>query len=189
MKPRWAAAGVLACFLLATLAPLAVAENEERQRPERTALDRPDGRPGPMPDGKAFDIRFNGTATDKDNVTYTVEMRGVGYARVREANNTTDVMGIARLHARLVDADGNVVKEGDLRVRFHAHKVADADWKWKLIGFANHTRGFPQLVMRGTGAEGMPIELEGHGKAWVRFPDERYRTGLKLDVTGEVSRL
>jgi hypothetical protein len=186
---RWVAFGVLASFLLASLAPLAAAERDERPRRERD--DRPDHPDRPARELKAFKISLSGTATTKDNETYRISLEGEGRARAHSRDgNLTDVKGIARLKAQLLDENGTVVKEGMLKVRFHAHKTAEGEWRWHLVAVGKSPRGFPNLVLRGTGgpSESGVIDLAGHGKAVVKLPDANHRTVLRLDVAGTVSR-
>lgn len=185
---RWAGVGVLATVLLASLAPLAAAQSDERPRPDR---ERDGARERPMRPSHAFELSLSGTAVSKDNETYAITIEGGGRARVHTRDgNETDAKGMVRLKVQLLDAEGNVVKEGALKGRFHAHKDAEGEWIWQLVAIGRHARGFPNLVLRGTAvaSESALLDLDGAGRAVVKLPEDDRRSVLKLDVSGTLSR-
>jgi len=183
---------------------------ERREEAKEKAQERKDGR------GEGHGMRFlktntslelNGTAVGKDNATYTFTLsadgKGIERVKVRKDRNATDnatANGTSdpakfRYHARLLahivvkDANGTIVKEGDVRVQLFA-KSDGNQTKW-ILGSVEKKAGMPHLVLKGnvsSAGEGS-FDLEGKGKIVFKAGEESRASPAKVTaVSGTFSR-
>lgn len=184
---------VAAVFLVAALAPLALAapDGKDRQRPPPEKIDRARHRLGPEPPrGGDFTLNVTGSGLSPDNGTYEVELRCKGHAQGKTSDD-----GLSRFRGRAVcrfqitDANGTVVKDGRVRVMVRGFEKAEGEWKWELNTFRQKHR-MPKLVLHGnaTPSDDGVLELAGTGHAVFHKDGERRATPLKLVVEGSLAR-
>lgn len=194
------AVAAVALMAAAAFLPI-VAAHEPDERAERRAHDRGverraehrDDHRGAMANATPFHLEISGTGVDAENATYTITLVGDGRARLlQREGNLSGMKGLARLHGTIVDANGTVVKDGNVTVMVRARETEDGQWRWQLVS-RGETRfaGVPKLLLRGgaTGPADGALELDGAGFALVK-PDQpdSDRLRLRLDVTGMVTR-
>jgi hypothetical protein len=189
--PYWGAAAVAALAIVAfALVPVAEArEDGERADKMKEKREKAKDKREKMMDaakkgrGGKFILQLNGTATDQDGNVYRVEISGDANGRARASGESgiTQFRGVAKLDVKLIDANGTVLKEGQLRAKIGG-KATDGEYKWHLI--AGKNRAMPKLGLRGsaTPIEAGGFDLAAQGKAVVKLGDER--SVLELNVTG-----
>ncbi|MBI2078924.1 MAG: hypothetical protein HYT80_11240 [Euryarchaeota archaeon] len=183
--------GLAAVLLVGLTIPFAVAEPDDRpaardaRKPDRDlpAEKRRDaGRTN-------FTISITATGLDRDNRTYTLEASGEGVGKARQGENRSGLHGFARLHVRILDENGTLVKEGDVRV--HVVMIQKDDGvKWELSSFMRTPKGLPKLALRGHNGTVVDdvADLEGHGFALFKPDDAEKRVRLKLDAVVEIAK-
>lgn len=192
---------IVAVFALASLAPTVLAKEDRPDRSDRDAKDKDRDRARevrddvrddrPRGERRAYNLTLSGNGVDRENATYTIELVGTIEGKVRfHDGNATHFKGRGILHGRLLDANGTVLKEGDLRVKMKAHEDADTgEWKWHLEAVKKRPKHWKVLNLRGDATEGEAgFDLVGHGKAVAKFDPDRRATPIKLDVRGTLVR-
>lgn len=138
-------------------------------------------------------ISISANGLTKDNESYSIVGEGRGLAKARESNETVQAIhGFARLNVTLKDADGAVVKDGVIRVRFVAHQNETGDWHWRLLSVMKTPVGLPKIFlhgMNGTVSDGV-ADLEGKGFALVKIreDDAVKRLRIRLDADVHIAR-
>lgn len=203
----------LSLLFVAAMAPVAFAKE-----PSTDSSDRPSKEDRPAKDGErpAFkemkemrekraeqwkarftlgnaSLSLTGTATDKQNQTYSFALEGDGKVLERYKNGTMQSFrGAILVHGTVTDANGTVVKESDFRVKVSGHLNETGAWHYKVVSFAER-KDMPRLLVRGEASdEGAGLfELEGKGRAIVRLAnaDEDVRPSLlKLsEIAGQLT--
>ncbi|HLE47497.1 MAG TPA: hypothetical protein VI818_04300 [Candidatus Thermoplasmatota archaeon] len=184
--------GIATLLLVGLTIPVAMAHPDDRP-----ALREARKADGGLPAEKRrdanrtnFTIAITATGVDRDNQTYTLEATGRGIGKSREGDNQSGFHGFAKLHVRVLDANGSLVKEGDIRVVVVAHQDEDGEWKWRIVSFLRTPRGMPKLVLRGENGtiENGVGDLEGQGFATFKPLDADKRIRVKLDATVHVEK-
>ncbi len=184
---RLLAVGALALLLTAGLAAVASAAPDRMKHDADPSAERPQHRGEPA----EFTIELAGTATDQNNETYRVELTGHGVGKVNPRERGADVRGLVFVHAKVLDANGSVIREGDSLARFMSESKGDST-HWRLVGFFGPMLAHrPHLVIRGTANETAQGQwtLEGGGKAVVKLGPDAERAKLDLDVAGSLQKL
>lgn len=177
--------GLFALLLSAALAPLAVAQGPGHAS-RLGRMHQPMQAPGHR--GAAFDLHLNGTATAKDGHVYRFELDGQGRARPHHGGNATGAGGLAKVHVRVLDAGGAVVREGDLHAMMKVRKTATG-MEWHLVAVGKHEKHAPHIVLKGTGLpDGVGFALQGTGKAVAKTDAASKASVLSLTVAGTLSR-
>lgn len=213
MRKTLVTASILTLFLFAGLAPVAVADGDKDERKEAKDEAKEQRKQEKEERKEAKDERkeakeaakeakrgvrgnvsldLSGTALGKDNLTYTVEVNatGVGVERTKVSDdNETKTRLKARLMAHVVvkDANGTIVKEGNVSVKLYAHGKGD-DIRWVLSSVGKKESGIPRVLLHGQGlaADG-EYELEGKGRTVFKAGDEKPAMPLKLrEVSGSL---
>lgn len=173
-----------ALLTLGVLLPGAIAERPSDAPRARMPAQRH------MQDGYEVSLRIEGTGLDKSNETYSFSATGVGKAIARRPDgNVSAIRADLIVSAKLVDANGTVVKEGRVRMALIAREGDDGNWTWHAMSIGHFPRPLPQLLMRGTstGPEGDTLPLAGHGRLLVRTEEGPLR--LRLDVAGALEKV
>ena len=194
---------IAALLLVGLTAPLVIAKPGDERRDERAdrsaemrSQHEPAGK-GMLPGEKAsershrvreaFIISVSAQGLSADNESYTIDGSGRGLAKSREVNETVKAIhGFAKLNLTLKDANGSIVKEGTVRVHFHAHQNETGDWSWRLVSAGKTPRGLPKLFLHGENVtiSGDQMDLDGKGFALAKIQDgdETKRLRLRLDA-------
>lgn len=138
--------------------------------------------------GENITLNLTGTGTAKDGTNYTIELSGAGVATTKvNDENLTRTRGLARMHYRLVDANGTVLAEGNLTGKVQVREKDDGNWTWHFEAVKKKGKNDAKLNLRGpatpAGAEG-DYSLEGKGKLTVKKMGEKRAKSLKLVVAG-----
>jgi hypothetical protein len=135
----------------------------------------------------AFIISVSAQGLSADNESYSISGSGMGLAKSKMVNETVKAIhGFAKVNITLKDANGSIVKEGAIRVHFHAHQNETGDWTWRLVSAGKTPKGLPKLFLHGenvTLSEGQ-ADLDGKGFALAKIQDgdETKRLRLRLDA-------
>lgn len=178
--------------------------SERPERPDRENWTKPDHENKTRPDNMSrgekmhgllehakkfsrhgFNISLEANGTDRDNQSWTVEATGVGLGAKRidnETGNVTGFLAFAILNATLLDENGTIANQGDIRIRIHGHVNETGEWKWHLVSLGKTPAGLPKLFVRGDSVdiEDGAAQLEGKGLALVSKVDDKRLLFLRL---------
>lgn len=180
---RLLAIALAALLTLGLALPAAMAEGPMQARRGRPASDR---HPADLADVR---ILLEGTGLDRENASYRFSLEGAGKAFTRQpGGNLTALRAEIVAYAKLVDANGSLVKEGRIRLFLFAKEGADGNWTWHAMSVAHFPRGLPHLFLRGTseGPQDGSLPLDGRGRVAVRADEGPLR--VRLDVEGALTR-
>ncbi|MGQ0535162.1 MAG: hypothetical protein ACT4PT_03720 [Methanobacteriota archaeon] len=199
--------GILAMFVVAGLLPVAALAKEG---PENDTYGKGRGPPADKTHGAAaeskgrrdavearahkptpenFTIALSGTATGRNNTTYTIEVSGNGTGHRRGNETNAGYLGMALVHLVVRDANGTVVKEGDVRAKVTVKARDDGNFTWHLEA-VKKKRDLAKFNLRGNATPdgNATFDLAGAGHLVVKKDGERRALPLRVSVTGEVSR-
>ena len=183
-----------AVFLLAGLTPAIMAEPQGKPDKDKKELKEERHEPKKV---KFFEgnttLSLSGSGVGRDNATYTftLDAQGKGASHVKDRDGDFRAFkGVMLANATVKDANGTVVKQGEIRIKVFAFKTDDG-WRWQVLSFAERDSGMPKLMLRGQAEKVGPGEfnLTGKGHAVVKLDGAEKATPIKLrDVVGVFTR-
>ena len=166
-----------------------IAQDRKDLRDDRRDLREDHHRPYNL---TKIELNITASGTDKDNKTWTIDLQGIGLAQNRTDNGTLEAFrGFVPMVAQLKDANGTIVKQGEVRVRIVAHQNETGVWSWHLVSVGKTPRGLPMLFLHGTNltvSQGS-ASGDGHGFAMVKPTKEHKRVKIDLDAQLDISKL
>jgi len=138
-------------------------------------------------------LTLSGSGVGRDNATYTftIDASGKALQRLKERDgNLTILRGAMKAQVEIKDANGTVVKAGDIRLKLFARQNDAGEWKWMVESFGKRPNGMPRLVLRGDAEKSAPgvFDLSGKGHVVVKLDGQEKATPIKVEVAGKFTR-
>ncbi len=138
-------------------------------------------------------LELSGSGVGRDNATYkfTLEASGKGLERFNRDGELRALRGYMLAHVVIYNETGDVVKDGDMRLKVFARLTDDGEWKWQVQSWGKRADGMPRLVLRGDAEKLQPgvFQLDGAGHMTVKMDGDERSTPIKVnDVSGTFTR-
>lgn len=169
-------------------------DDDDSDRKHREGRDKHRESRGPqhMEFNENFTLRLAGDGDGLVNRSYTFTLQGDGKARERTSDgNVTKIEGAGILRIVVTAANGTVIQDRDVPVRFKATDLdKDGGGSWSIKSEAHRWFFWPRLHLHGsmTQVDGDSWSLEGKGNAGFNKSRDNPALRLKLsDISGSLS--